>query len=392
MTQGLPKTADVVVIGGGIVGASIAYHLTARGCRDVLIVERECVQGLGSTGRATGGVRAQFSHALDIQMSLHSIEFFKNFRESIGVDPAYCPNGYLFLATEPSQVSSLRELVALQHRAGLKEVRWMSRREIAAKAPFLFTDDVLGGSYCSLDGFIEPLNLLQGFMQKAVEQGARLHLETEVTGLHIQKGQIVGVETNRGTIATRQVVNAAGAWAKRVAAFAGIELPVEPLRRHVAGTQPFSALPDEAPMVIELATSFHFRKDQQSGGVMLLWNDPEEPYGENLSFSTLWLKKLLDLARRRVPIFSELQISPKRSWTGLYEVTPDRHPILGQAPTVKGFYLANGFSGHGVMHSPATGRLLAELITEGRAKTLDITPLALERFSSGRLIPETGVL
>ena len=392
MAQVLPKTAEVVIIGGGIVGASAAYHLTQLGCRDVVMFERECIQGLGSTGRATGGVRAQFAHPIEIQMSLYSVEFFKRFQDETSVDPGYRPNGYLFLATAEDHMQSLQKLIALQQREGLKAVKLVDPKEIRRLAPFLHVDDVLGGSYCSTDGFIDPLNLLKGFSQKALERGARLYLDTKVTGIRLVNKKIQSVETNQGTISTHCVVNAAGAWAKHIASLIGIDLPVEPLRRHVAGTQPFPELPDEAPMVIELATSFHFRKDHQTGGVMLLWNDPSESWGESLSFSTDWLKKMLTFARRRVPLFSELQISPKRSWAGLYEVTPDRHPILGPVLGIEGFYLANGFSGHGVMHSPATGKLLAELITQGRTKLLDIRSLGLERFQLGQLIEETGVL
>lgn len=392
MVTSLPKTAEVVIIGSGIVGASIAYHLTQAGYRDVWMLERECIQGLGSTGRATGGVRAQFSHLMDIQMSLYSIQFFQRFQEETGVDPGYRPNGYLFLATEKRQLETLRKLVTVQQQAGVRQAKLVDLEDIKAMVPLLLTEDVLGGSYCSIDGFIEPLSVMQGFTRRALERGAQLLLETEVTGLGIQGGKIQGVATNRGKIATHTVVNAAGAWARRVAALAGIDLPVQPLRRHVAGTQPFPALADEAPMVIELSTSFHFRKDHSSGGVMLLWSDPDELSSEDLSFSTTWLKKTLELARRRVPAFKELQISPKRSWTGLYELTPDHHPVLGPVPGVEGLYVANGFSGHGVMHSPATGRLLAELITEGRTKLMDITLLSLTRFAEGKLIEETGVL
>jgi sarcosine oxidase subunit beta len=393
MTERFPRTAEIVIIGGGIVGASIAYHLTQAGCNDVVMLERECVQGLGSTGRATGGIRAQFSHPIDIAMSLYSLDFIRNFKEETGVDPCYRSNGYIFLATTQSQMSELKSLVALQQSSGLKEVRIVSREDIKELAPILNVEDVLGGTFCSIDGFIEPLYLLKGFTEQAIERGAKVLLNTSATGIQLTESRIRGVETNQGRISTNTVVNAAGAWAKVIAAMAGVELPVEPLRRHVAGTQPFPDLPDETPMIIGLETGFHFRKDHHGGGgVMLLWNGQEEEYGENLHFDYDWLKKTLEFAKHRVPHFKKLQVTPRRCWSGLYEMTPDAHPILGKVSGVEGLYLANGFSGHGVMHSPATGKLLSELIIDGRAKLMDISSLSFDRFASGKLFAEQGVL
>jgi sarcosine oxidase subunit beta len=386
-------TADVVIIGGGVIGASIAYHLTEAGCRNVIVLERECLQGLGSTGRATGGIRAQFSTPINIQLSLASLEAIRHFKDATGVDPYYRPYGYLFLATSDEQMQVLRTLVALQHRAGLATVRLLGPDEVRALVPQVYTDDVVGASYCPTDGFIEPLSLLKGFTERAVERGAQVWLDTEALGIELAHGVVCGVVTNRGTIATRCVVNAAGAWAKQIARMAGIELPVEPLRRQAAGTQPLPSLPDETPMVIELGTGFHFRKDHLGGGgVLLLWSDPAEPYGDNMYFDVSWLRRMLPLAYRRLPCLRQTQISPRRCWAGLYEVTPDHHPVLGRVPGVEGLYLANGFSGHGVMHAPATGRLLAQLILQGAASLLDITPLSIERFARGELLAETALL
>jgi sarcosine oxidase subunit beta len=386
-------TADVVIIGGGVIGASIAYHLTEAGCRNVIVLERECLQGLGSTGRATGGIRAQFSTPINIQLSLASLEAVRHFKDATGVDPHYRPYGYLFLATSDEQMQVLRTLVTLQHRAGLAPVQLLGPDEVRALVPQVYTDDVVGASYCPTDGFIEPLSLLKGFTERAVERGAQVWLDTEALGIELAHGAVCGVVTNRGTIATRCVVNAAGAWARQVARMAGIELPVEPLRRQVAGTQPLPTLPDETPMVIELGTGFHFRKDHLGGGgVMLLWSDPDEPYGEDVGFNLRWLRRMLPLAYRRLPCLRQTQISPRRCWAGLYEVTPDHHAVLGPVPGVAGLYLANGFSGHGVMHAPATGRLLADLIVDGRIKLLDVSALSIERFARGELLQETGVL
>ncbi len=386
-------TADVVIIGGGIVGASIAYHLTEAGCRNVIVLERECLQGLGSTGRATGGIRAQFSTPINIRLSLYSLEAIRAFKDATGVDPHYRPYGYLFLATTEEQMQALRGLIAVQQRAGLKQVRLLGPEDVRELVPLVFTDDVVGASYCPTDGFIEPLSLLKGYSERAIERGAQVWLDTEALGIEMAHSAVCGVVTNRGTIATYCVVNAAGAWARRVARLAGVELPVEPLRRQVASTQPLPALPDETPMVIELGTGFHFRKDHLGGGgVMLLWSDPDEPYGEDVCFDLRWLRRVLPLAYRRLPCLRDTQISPRRCWAGLYEVAPDHHAVLGPVPGVAGLYLANGFSGHGVMHAPATGRLLADLIVNGKTALLDVSPLRIERFARGELLQETGVL
>jgi glycine/D-amino acid oxidase-like deaminating enzyme len=281
----------------------------------------------------------------------------------------------------------------LQQREGLEPVRIVSRAEVQEIVPLLFSEDVLGGSFCAVDGLIEPLNILRGFTRRAVDRGAEVLREAEVRAIQVEKGAVHGIVTNRGAIDTRCVVNASGAWAKHVAARAGIDLPVEPLRRQVAGTQPLPILPDETPMVIELGTGFHFRKDHSvGGGALLLWNDPDEPYGERLDWETSWLKQVLPYARRRLPVLAETMVSPRRCWAGLYEMTPDRHPILGPAPGIEGLYLANGFSGHGVMHSPAVGRLIAEQILHGATRSLDVSSLGLERFARGELFEESGVL
>ena len=384
-------TADVVIIGGGIVGSSIAWHLTHAGCKSVLVIERESSQGKGSTGKSMGGVRAQFSTPVNIQMSLYSIPFYARFEEVVGYPADYRPQGYLFLATRDSHLAYLRDNFERQKKLGLTTARLLAADEIRALLPQLRSDDILGGSFCSTDGFVDPYSVMNGFMASALEHGATLWKKTEVTGITRNSQDVFTVETSRSPVATRVVVNAAGAWAAQVAKFAGIDLPVEPLRRMLVPSEPFSDFPHSSPMVIDMSTGFHFRPEGR--GFLLAWNDSEETPGYKTDFEPSFIEKILIHAADRVPVFENLPINPKRAWAGLYEMTPDHHCILGPVAAVPGFFLANGFSGHGVMHSPATGKILADMILQGKTNVVDdISVLGLERFARGELLHETAVL
>jgi sarcosine oxidase subunit beta len=391
----MSETADVVIIGGGIVGSSIAYYLSEAGCSNVIVVEREALQGLGSTGRATGGVRAQFSTSINIQLSLYSIEFFSHFEEATGSVSGYQPNGYLFLATQVRHLDYLRQAREQQRAAGLETVEIVSAADIAEMIPQLRTDDILGGSYCPTDGLIEPLSVMHGFMKRARKRGVRLWLETEVNGIEIERGEVKGVATTRGHISTRAVVNASGAWAAQVARLAGVEIPVVPLRRQLVAARLPNELPAQLPMVIDMTDGFHFRRAPQhwlEPGAILAWPDPTETFGFKTEFEQTFIENVLARAAHRMPILAQGIVDQRRCRAGLYEMTPDHHAIIGEAPNVRGLFLANGFSGHGVMHSPATGRIISDLILHGETHLLDIKPLGAERFTAGRLIEETSIL
>jgi len=385
-------TADVVIIGGGIVGSSIAYHLTAAGCRNVIVLERETHTGKGSTGKSMGGVRAQFSTPVNIQMSLYSIPFYAAFDEVMGHPAGYRPQGYLFMATTPAHMEYLRTNHAKQVSLGLKTAKLVTGDEIRAMYPQLRGDDIIGGSFCSTDGFVDPYSAMNGFMSKAAEQGAKLWRECEVTGIERDAdGAIAAVVTTKEKIATPVAVNAAGAWAAGIAQMVGIDLPVQPLRRMLVPTEPFGEFPHTAPMSIDMSTGFHFRPEGR--GFLLAWNDAEETPGYKLNFEPSFIEKILVHAADRVPCFEHVPVNPKRAWAGLYAMSPDHHPIIGPAPGVKGFFFANGFSGHGVMHAPATGKLTADLILRGTSEIIsDPRAFALERFAEGRAIHETAVL
>ena len=385
------QTADVVIIGGGIVGSSIAYHLTANGCGDVLVIERESAQGKGSTGKSMGGVRAQFSTPVSIQMSLYSIPFYASFEERLGYPCDYRPQGYLFCATSDRHMAYLRTNFSQQVNMGLKNVRLLAGDEIRDRFPQLRADDIVGGSFCSSDGFVDPYSAMNGFIACACERGgATVWKNTTVTGIENDGAGIASVETTRGRVATRKVVNCAGAWAAEVARLAGVELPVEPLRRMLVPSEPFDEFPHTAPMIVDMSNGFHFRPEAR--GFLLAWNDPEETPGFKMDFDVAFVEKILTRAADRVPCFANLPVNPKRAWAGLYEMTPDHHPIMGEAPGVPGFFLANGFSGHGVMHAPATGKILSDLILTGKTDLIDASLLSLKRFAEGRLIHETALL
>ena len=407
-------TADVVLIGGGIVGSSIAYHLVAAGCKNVLVLERETAQGKGSTGKSMGGVRAQFSTPVNIQMSLYSIPFYASFEERLGYPCDYRPQGYLFCATSDKHLAYLRANYEKQVAMGLQNVRLVAGDEIRSMFPQMRGDDIIGGSFCSTDGFVDPYSAMIGFMTWASDHGATLWKNATVLSIaqdgsspvqpRVPRGSsswresdrthdretAFDVVTTRGTVSTAAVVNCAGAWSAEIASMVGITLPVEPLRRMLVPTEPFDQFPHTAPMIVDMSNGFHFRPE--SRGFLLAWNDPEETPGFKTDFEPSFIEKILTRAADRVPVFENVAVNPKRAWAGLYEMTPDHHPILGESPEVPGFFFANGFSGHGVMHAPATGKILSDLILSGKTDLIDASLLNFSRFAEGKTIHETAVL
>jgi sarcosine oxidase subunit beta len=335
-------------------------------------------------------VRAQFSTPINIQMSLYAIPFYADFEERLGYPCGYRPQGYLFCATSLKHLDYLGANYERQIALGLRDVRLVGPEEIRSWFPQLRSDDIVGGSFCPTDGFVDPYSAMNGFMAWAADHGAKLVKSAEVRAVHTDANGVSGVETDKGCFASRKVVNAAGAWAAGVAKMVEIDLPVEPLRRMLVPTEPFDQFPHTAPMIIDMSNGFHFRPE--SRGFLLAWNDPEETPGYKTDFEPAFVEKILTRAADRVPMFENLAVNPKRAWAGLYEMTPDHHPILGETPEVPGFFLANGFSGHGVMHAPATGKILSDLILEGKTDLVDVSLLSLSRFAEGRMIEETAVL
>src|SRR6185369_15034538 len=335
-------------------------------------------------GKSMGGVRAQFTTPVNIQMSKYSIDFFSHFDEAVGHPADYRAHGYLFCATNEKHIAYLKANRERQNAFGVTNVEWVTPDDIVKMVPQLRVDDILGGTFCPTDGFVDPHSVMMGFMLNAREQGVRLWLDTEVTGIETEGAKITGVATTRGNVSTGVVVNAAGAWAAQIAEMAGADLPVEPLRRQLVPTEPFDQLPQRFPMVIDMSTGFHFRREGK--GILLAWNDPKETPGFKTEFDETFVEKILTHAASRVPVLAEAGVNPRRAWAGLYEMTPDHHAIIGPAPNVEGLYFVNGFSGHGVMHSPASGKIAADLILAGHSDLIDATQLRVERFRTGNLL------
>jgi sarcosine oxidase subunit beta len=376
-------TAEVVIVGGGVVGASVAYHLAARGCRDVVVLERGARAGEGSTGRATGGFRAQFGTRVNVELSLLSREKLLRFREETGVDPGFRQCGYIFVARNEDELAALVSAQAVQHECGLIEARTVNAEDVARLNPAVNVEGVCGGVYCPTDGFIRPLEVLRGYVEAAARMGVRFERGVEVEGFRKEaRGTLESVLTSRGEFSARAFVNAAGAWAGGVGRMAGVDVPVTPLRRQVAITGACHLLPEEMPMTIFVGDGFHLRV--RDGRVLLLW--PDEPRPKD-AFDTRvedeWVNEVVRRARERVPCLKDTEVERGSCWAGLYEMSPDRHALIGRAPGLENFYLANGSSGHGVMHSPALGQLLSEIILDGEATMLDASTLRPTRFDEG---------
>jgi sarcosine oxidase subunit beta len=382
------RNAEITIIGGGVVGASVAYHLTHRGAQDILILERESRQGEGSTGKATGGVRAQFETEINIKLSLYSIDFFERW----DFDCGYEPRGYLFFATDEKQFEYLKRNVELQKSLGVKDVEIVDTKTISEIVRGLNCEDIHGGSFGASDGFIDPLAVMNGFTQKAIENGAKIGFDTQVFSIEAKNGKVKAIETDRGKIECEKVVLCSGAWARDLAKTAGIDLPVEPLKRQIVWAKSEKDLPEDLPMVIDLGSGFHFRPAKSAPNeILFAYPDADERPSFDTNFEESFIAKVYERAKHRAPFLCETEVVREKCRAGLYENTPDHHAILGGCE-IEGLYFANGFSGHGVMHSPATGRALAEIILDGKASFLDVSCLRLERFAKCEMLHETAFI
>jgi sarcosine oxidase subunit beta len=368
---------EVVVVGAGVVGASVAWHLRRLGVRDVLLLDGAAGPAQGSTGRATGGFRAQFGTEVNVRLSLLSREKLRRLEEETGVDPGYQPVGYLWLASSEEQLRMLREAQRVQHAAGLADARMLDAREIREVNPFLRAE-LAGAAFCPSDGYIKPTEILRGYLQ-----GAAARFDSRVLGLERSGARIEAVKLADGSvIPAGVVVDAAGPWASEVARLAEVDLPVAPLRRQVAVTAETSALPPDMPMTIFVDDGFHLRV--REGRVLLLWptaGDPADPF--SVQVEPEWIAQTRAKAAARIPALAGVPVEEQRCWAGLYEMSPDKHAIVGPAPGCENFYLCNGSSGHGVMHAPALGQILAEMIVHGAPRSLDVRALRPSRFAEG---------
>jgi glycine/D-amino acid oxidase-like deaminating enzyme len=377
----MEKTAEVVIIGGGVIGVSIAYHLALNKVGRIILFEKGQL-GEGSTSRCAGGIRTQFSTEINIRFSLESLKTFEQFEEEFGVNPEFKRIGYLFLATTGSEMEVFKKNVDLQKKFNIP-VELIHTDEIKTRWPYLKTDDLLGGTFCPLDGYAGPSEILSGFTIGAKRAGVKIYEGVEVNGISLAKGMITGVKTKDEEIAVPVVVNAAGPYAASVGEMAGIQIPVKPLRRQIFITAPFHLSDSPIPLTIDFHRGWYFR--QEVDGLLLSGPlDLEPSFNINVDYEAM--AEASENAMDRVPILEKARIA--RGWAGLYEISPDHHAILGKVPEVEGFILANGFSGHGFQHSPAVGKVIAELIVDGKANTIDISSLSIERFKKGALILE----
>ena len=378
----MKRTAEVVIVGGGCMGASVAYHLARLGVTDVVLLEREKMLGTGSTGRNAGGVRHQFSNEANIRLSIESIALMERFADAVGHPIDFHQHGYLFLLSSPASVEAFERNVGLQRGLGV-DVQWLDAREAAALAPGLSVDGVLAATFCQRDGIADPNGVTTGFARTAQSLGVAVERDVEVTAIDVVADRIAAVETTRGSIATRTVVNAAGPYARRLGLMAGADVPVDPIRRHIfiaapsAGAGPAGFdVPSSHIMVIDFETTFYFHRE--GAGLLFGMGDRQETPTFDTTVQWDFLPQVIDVAVTRLPALADASIS--HAWAGLYEMSPDGNPIVGAADGVEGLYLINGFSGHGFQHSPAAGRILADVIT-GRDPQFDLTPFSAARFA-----------
>ena len=379
------ESADVVIVGGGIMGCALAYQLRRRNV-DVLLLERETL-GSQSTGKCAGGVRQQFSNEGNVRLQRMSVGMLESFEEEIGHPADFRQIGYLFVLTQPQQVEDFGHNMDLWHRVGLSEARWVDPAEAQRMVPVLKVDDVLGCTFCPTDGIASPADVTSGYAAAARRLGARLKEGVAVTGINVASGRVQGVRTSAGDVATRLIFNCAGAWSASIGRMAGLEIPILPYRRHIAVTSTFPTVPRNNPMTVDFQTSLYFHPE--GDGVLIGMSDREEPPGYVEDVSWEFLEKMFAQAARRAPALAAAGV--KTAWAGLYEMTPDHQAILGPMGEVEGFWCAAGFSGHGFMQGPAAALLLTQLLLDHTSE-IDISSFAFERFARGALVKERNVI
>ncbi|MEF3273462.1 MAG: FAD-binding oxidoreductase [Chloroflexus sp.] len=381
--------AQVVIIGAGVIGASIAFHLAERGWRDTLILEREEVEISGSTARSAAGVRHQFSSRTNVLLSKYSIERLRYFETEVGGHAELRQVGYLFLINDETTWAQYMRNVAMQRELKVR-VEVLSPDEAARFVPGMRIDDLIGATFGPDDGYCDPYGIALGYLRAAQRHGVRLRRGTPVTGFQITGGRVTGVTTPNGLVGCEIVINCAGPWAGEVAALAGLDLPVRPYRRNVYMTTPFPAISAPIPLTIDVGTGFYMRREGQS--ILMGRSNPAEPSSTNTNVDWDWLEAVIEAGIHRFPILETASLAEQQCWAGLYEITPDHNPVLGRHPELEGYIDASGFSGHGIMHAPATGLLIAEEVIDGRAHTINIDELRIDRFHRNQLTSELNVI
>jgi sarcosine oxidase subunit beta len=382
----LPESADVVVIGGGVMGASTAYHLRLAGVEDVLLLEKESYFGQGATGRCAGGVRYQFATEVNVRLSIASLSMIENFKAETGQDPQYRKCGYLFGITNPQDIGTFQRNLQIQNALGVP-TEWLDGDAVRARVPTMRFDDALGGSWNADDGLADPNSIVMGYVSRFRQLGGWALTDQEVISIGVESGRAISLSTPAGKVACGAIVNAAGPWMGLIGSMAGVPIPIEPIRRQMVTTTPLPGLPPDFPFVIDFSQSLYFHREGE--GILTGMSNPDEKPGFDQSIDEEWELIAMEAAAERLPMLNNA--GRLSGWAGLYEVTPDAHPIFGPTP-IENFWLVGGFSGHGFMHGPIAGQLMAEFLTDGKASTVDVSMLDLARFEEHRLIHEFNVV
>ena len=382
----MKTNADVVVVGGGIIGMAVAFYLAKADYGDIVVVEKDAVLGAGATSKAAGGIRAQFNTRVNVEMSMLSEKLFEQFNDDTGYDALFDQVGYMFLVSDEKDAETYRKAYELQKSLGLP-VEMLQAGDVSEYAPHVRTDDVIFATFCRKDGLGDPHEFLSGYDHACRKMGVEINAESEVTGITVDGGKVKSVKTSKGIIETPHVINCAGPWAKQIAKFAGSSIPVEPYRRQIVTTGELSFVEPFFPMVVDVASGLYCHKE--SKGMLLGWADKSVAPSFDVSIDPEYTDGILERALDRIPQLEEAEIA--NQWAGLYETTPDHRAIIGPDRTVEGLFHVTGFSGHGFMHAPGAGMVTAEMLT-GKEPSVDVSDLSPERFAKGELVEETNVI
>ena len=382
----LPKQADFVIIGGGVMGASTAYHLALMGAKNIVLLEKEEFFSQGATGRCAGGIRYQFATEINIALSKASLPMLENFKKEFDQDIDLNQCGYLFLLNNEKDINQFEKNVALQHKMGIG-TEWLSGDEIRSWLPQMDLEDIIKATFYSKDGLCDPNSVVMGYIKAAKRLGVQCLTNVEVTGIEQSHQKVIAIQSKDGRIETGTVINAAGPWVEQIGHMLQLEIPIKPVRRQMMTTSAMADIPKDFPMVIDFEKSLYFHRE--GDGLLTGMSNPDQKAGYDQSVDEEWELINLEHSIARLPMLENAAL--QSHWAGLYEVTPDALPIFGETP-IEGFYLVGGFSGHGFMHGPISGKLMAEIILDGKSTSVDVSRLDLARFEEGRLIQEYNVI
>jgi sarcosine oxidase subunit beta len=383
-----PRGASVVVVGAGAIGLAVALQLRRAGVDDVVVVDRHSSPGMGSTSRANGGVRAQFTTPVNIAFSRFTIDGLKELHEETAGRVGFRAIGYLFMTGTEAGEDRLRRAWELQRALGV-DVEWVSPADVTSLAPFVRLDGLRAATFAAGDGVIDPHGVVSALCDEARRLGTTLLCAAEVLDITGERGGAL-VNTSAGDIHADFVVNAAGPQGALLAAMAGVELPITPRRRNIACTEAIAGMPDSCPMCVDTDTGVLIRRE--GGGFLIAYSDPDDPPSFDTSFDPAFLDAIAARAGNRFPFLEDVPIDRRKCWAGLYPETADHHAIVDAPAQARWFIQCAGFGGHGIMHSLAAGQAVTEMITAGRCTTFDLAPLRLDRFAETGSDVETAVL